>query len=220
MYEKLYFENFVKNSDITKYGVIQNHDKLIYLNWLTKPSDYPKTINHLSKFKTILADQVKRFNESYPWFALHRPREKSIFESTNKILVPYRSKSNIFGYTDTATYSSRDVLHINEKPNGVRLLFILGILNSKLMLVWLMNKGKRKGETLELVYTPLSEIPIKIPEDNEQILLEDLVKEIINLKRSNPNINTSALESKIDKIVYSLYELSEEEIKLVEELTK
>ena len=34
--------------------------------------------------------------------------------------------------------------------------------------------------------------------------------------KSNPEADTSALENEIDKLVYELYELSKEEIKVVE----
>jgi len=37
-----------------------------------------------------------------------------------------------------------------------------------------------------------------------------------NAKKSNPATNTSALESEIDKLVYQLCGLTEEEIKIVE----
>jgi len=37
-----------------------------------------------------------------------------------------------------------------------------------------------------------------------------------NKKKQNPDANTTALESEIDKLVYQLYGLTEEEIKIVE----
>ena len=36
-------------------------------------------------------------------------------------------------------------------------------------------------------------------------------------KKYNPSADTSALESEIDRLVYQLYGLTEEEIKIVEE---
>jgi hypothetical protein len=37
------------------------------------------------------------------------------------------------------------------------------------------------------------------------------------LKSANPQADTAALERQIDRLVYGLYELTEEEIKIVEE---
>jgi hypothetical protein len=36
------------------------------------------------------------------------------------------------------------------------------------------------------------------------------------LKKQNPSVDTTALENQIDQLVYKLYELTEEEIKIIE----
>mgnify|MGYP007134710737 CR=1 FL=1 len=48
--------------------------------------------------------------------------------------------------------------------------------------MWLYSKGKRKGETLELTATPLSEIPIKKCGDREMASIVLLVDSIISAK--------------------------------------
>ena len=42
------------------------------------------------------------------------------------------------------------------------------------------------------------------------------VNEILNIKNKNSNADISEIEGEIDKIVYWLYGLSEEEIKIIE----
>lgn len=96
--------------------------------------------------------------------------------------------------------------------------YILALLNSKLYYIWLYNKGKRKGETLELYQKPLSEIPIKKVSSDIQNSIVKIVDEIIVLKKSNPNHDTSSLERQIDAIVYNIYGLTEEEIRVVEDI--
>ena len=46
--------------------------------------------------------------------------------------------------------------------------------------------------------------------------IENLVDEILKIKNKNFNGDVSKYEGKIDKIVYWLYGLSEEEIKIIE----
>ena len=46
--------------------------------------------------------------------------------------------------------------------------------------------------------------------------LESKTKEILNIYRSNTDADTTALESQIDQLVYQLYGLTEEEIRIVE----
>jgi len=46
--------------------------------------------------------------------------------------------------------------------------------------------------------------------------IEELVDVILDLKREDTNKDTKDLESQIDQLVYKLYDLSEEEIGIVE----
>lgn len=45
-----------------------------------------------------------------------------------------------------------------------------------------------------------------------------LVDQILTSKQKDPRVDTSALEKQIDQLVYKLYGLTEEEIKIVENL--
>jgi hypothetical protein len=47
-----------------------------------------------------------------------------------------------------------------------------------------------------------------------------LVHQILTNKSQNPSADTTLLESQIDQLVYQLYDLSDEEIAIVEESTK
>jgi thiol-disulfide isomerase/thioredoxin len=44
----------------------------------------------------------------------------------------------------------------------------------------------------------------------------DIVNEILSTKKQNPIADTTDLETQIDQLVYQLYELTEEEIKIIE----
>lgn len=56
---------------------------------------------------------------------------------------------------------------------------------------------------------------IKIGE-KEQQPFTDKVDQILSLKKDNPEADTSALEREIDTLVYQLYDLTDEEIAIVE----
>jgi adenine-specific DNA-methyltransferase len=221
--EKLFLKDFIKNSDIFPYRITFSKDKLIYIRWEDDIRDCPNLKKHLERFKKILVDQAQRYEEYYPWYALHRPRSQAIFESNEKILVPYRNKRNIFGYSTKSVYSSRDVFFITKMDNQYDLKFLVGLLNSKLLYFWLYNKGKRKGEILELYYKPLSEIPIKEISSEQQkpfIHLADQILAITKdddyLQNTQKQAKVKALEAEIDQLVYKLYDLTPEEIKIVE----
>ena len=65
----------------------------------------------------------------------------------------------------------------------------------------------------------LENLPIPpIAPSNESTVrqIEKLVDKILESKKQNPQANTRQLELEIDQLVYKLYELTEEEIKIIE----
>lgn len=98
--------------------------------------------------------------------------------------------------------------------------FLTGVLNSKLVAFWLKNKGKMQGSNYQVDKEPLLSIPLPNPknilEDQQQEIIA-IVDQILAIKKSNPSANTTVLESQIDQLVYKLYNLIDEEIKIIEE---
>jgi adenine-specific DNA-methyltransferase len=190
--ELMYVKEFIKNSDIQRFTIKRPQLKLLYLRWDDSLNGLHNIRNHLTNYKDILDDQVKRFGEDYPWYALHRPRNQAIFESSGKILVPYRAKANVFGYCETPVYSSRDVFFItaNQHNQNVNLKFVLALLNSKLFFNWFYHRGKRKGEVLELYATPLKQVPLPMIQAHQTDLVDKIVaivNEILDRLKRNPS---------------------------------
>jgi site-specific DNA-methyltransferase (adenine-specific) len=63
-------------------------------------------------------------------------------------------------------------------------------------------------------------LPIIVPSISIQNQITDLADDILNLKIMNSIENTIELEKQIDDLVYKLYNLTPEEIAIVEENTK
>ena len=100
------------------------------------------------------------------------------------------------------------------KNIDVDLKYIISLLNSKLFYQWFYYRGKRKGNILELYAKPLKEVPIYLPNINKQKLFINVVEKIIALKASDKD--TTILEQQIDNMVYKLYELTYEEVKIID----
>lgn len=193
--------------------------KLLYYPDALEEKKYPDVLNHLNDFRELLEHRLEAYNEHYHWTALHRARKESIFIG-EKIVVPYRTRTNAFAYNDVEWFCRSDAYVITPKTKNVDLFYLLGVLNSKLNFVWLYNRGKRKGEVLELFQVPLSEIPIIELPTEEKDRVAELAREITYIKRDKPNADTSMMESEIDQILYAAYKLSPTEIDLVEEQAK
>ena len=219
--EEEIFRDFYKNSDITRYWCSEiPSKKLIYFMDRIDKEKYPKTYEHLSKFKEILEARLKTYNEKYHWTALHRPRRESVFEAIPKIVAPYRAKYNTFAYNECEWFCRSDVYVITAKSDDINLKYLLGLLNSKLYFLWLYYRGKRKGEVLELFQIPLSEIPIIIANEEKYRELVELVELIIRGKKENVNNQNTEVEDRINTIVYEIFNLTSEEIKIVEDEAK
>ena len=95
------------------------------------------------------------------------------------------------------------------------LKFIIGLLNSKL-LDYYFNKVFNEYEVKPL---HLSQLPIKIIALSQQESIICIVEKILIIKKQNPSADTTALEFQIDQLVYKLYDLTEEEISIIEKGT-
>lgn len=100
---------------------------------------------------------------------------------------------------------------------------ILGILNSKLMTYFYKKKffsthmqgGAFGFDTLSVETLPIPQITKSNQPTAHKIT--DGAKQILTLKEKDPKANTQKLEKEIDALVYQLYNLTDEEIKIIEE---
>ncbi len=100
---------------------------------------------------------------------------------------------------------------------------ILGILNSKLMTYFYKKKffpthmqgGAFGFDTLSVETLPIPQITKSNQPIADKIIA--LVDKILALKGKDPKANTQELEKEIDALVYQLYNLTDEEIKIIEE---
>ena len=209
----------VKGSAISKYHLdLAKHEWLIYADSQVDISKYPNVEGHLLKYRGVLSLREQVLNTDEAWFRIRGAKRKYFINTGKHIICPYRSKRNVFAMTDGATYGSGDVYLISGIKNDYKIEFLLGILNSHLMYVWLCHRGKRKGQMLELYQEPLSKIPIPaLTQDNQELVLSigGLASEIISLKNKNKDFDTKDLENQIDGLVMDLYGLTDEEKNLI-----
>ena len=97
--------------------------------------------------------------------------------------------------------------------NRFKLEYILGLLNSKAVRFW---HKKVFPEGLHIKIYQLKEIPIPVVTLEKQEQIAEFVNQILILKKKDPNADISDLEYQIDKLVYDLYGLTEEEIAVIE----
>ena len=93
---------------------------------------------------------------------------------------------------------------------------LLAILNSN-MGWWLISKYCTAIQNgYQLIWKYFGQIPIPKANQKQSKLITSLVDKILTAKKSDPKADTTALEKAINQLVYQLYGLTEEEIKIVE----
>lgn len=100
--------------------------------------------------------------------------------------------------------------------------YYLGIANSSVLWWFLKLTGdtlQGDARTFKTNYLNPFPFPKNVSKEQENAIAEN-VKEILTLKKENPAAITTALENEIDTLVYKLYGLSKEEIKIVEGASK
>lgn len=97
--------------------------------------------------------------------------------------------------------------------------YITGLLNSKYTSYYLRNKFKDKhlaGGYLAINKSTIEQLPFINADAQTQDFISSKVKEILLLEKTKPYADTSSLEHEIDKLVYQLYNLTPEEIAIIE----
>lgn len=216
-----YVKPVYKNGQISKYCIEYNDELyVLYITRETIISEIPNILSYLQQFKPLLQQRLTTYNENYPWYALHRERSIKILNAQEKIVNSRRALSNIFALETKHYFEQSDIMITVIKDEYYKTFppkYILGLLNSKLMYVWLLKRGKLKGKSLELYGKPLEEIPIKEPTPEIRDNVVNAVTEILKLDKQNKECRVKLMQI-IDQNIYRLYNLSDSEITILENL--
>jgi len=135
-----------------------------------------------------------------------------------KIIYPNMTKFLPFVYDEKKFLTNQKCFILTSK--SVSLKFLTGYFNSKICHKWIKdNCPELQGGTRELSYIFFQNLPIPpITPTSEPIVkqIEALVDKILAAKKQNPQADTSEWENEIDELVYRLYQLTPEEIKIIE----
>ena len=104
-------------------------------------------------------------------------------------------------------------------PKGnITLNVIWAILNSKLATFYHFNHSPKatKGAFPKILVQDIKDFPLPKIKDDDKNKIETLVSRILNTKREDSNTDTSIEEQEIDCLVYHLYGLTYDEIRIID----
>ncbi|WKZ69976.1 MAG: TaqI-like C-terminal specificity domain-containing protein [Melioribacteraceae bacterium] len=171
--------------------------------------DYPSVYDYLKQFKKEL--EVRQ-DQGAHWTNLRNCAFLNEFEKEKIVWLEISDKAN-FAYDSQGMYLTNSAYFLT----GKNLKYILAILNSKLsdyhfFQITAKIAGGRKRYTKQYVGQ------IRIPEisENDQKPFTNLVDKILATKKQNPQANTKHIEDHIDIMVYKLYNLTYEEVEIID----
>jgi adenine-specific DNA-methyltransferase len=188
-----------------RYGNLEISDAYNYI--------YSK-INNIISYLNIHQEKAKlRTDKGDFWWELRACDYYNYFEM-NKIVWPLTADKWGFALDTEKHYLTSGGFMLIS--NEMSLQYILGVLNSNLMKFLFSQIGvMTAGGAFTLKKATIDEFPIKTISKEAQQPIISLVDQILSLKKENPQAFTSKLEEDIDKLVYQLYELTDEEIEVV-----
>jgi adenine-specific DNA-methyltransferase len=208
----------LRGRDIGKFTSIYNNRWIIFTRRGIDISYYPAVEKYLLRYFEQLRprnnnEPTGRKSGSYQWYEIQD--NIAYFQDFEKEKIIWGELSNDakFTFDDEGYFLNNTIFFMT----GKNLKFLLSILNSKLA-KWYFEKistSSGMGTNRWLKYK-VEQLPIRPLSENLQIPFISIINQILALKKEDSKADTSELEAEIDRMVYELYELTEEEILIVE----
>jgi type II restriction/modification system DNA methylase subunit YeeA len=180
---------------------------------------FPAIYGHLLQYKDELLKRNKDEIEiRYEWYAMQRCANTYYTEFEKEKIVWGGFSSNAsFSFVEKGMFVNAPA-NILISNNGYT-KFLCGIMNSKIFDWEFKQVGIFLGQAFEWGKQSVEKIPIPpVTSQNQPLVsqIESLVDQILLKKQSTDDSDTSGLEQQIDQLVYQLYDLTPNEIALVE----
>ena len=212
-YEKQYiFPCIYKASDIKTYFLNEIKDYWIVVNGLFNNEDDFK--NGCPYFYEILSELLD--TDKKKWWEFPNTRNLDKYRDfTEKLLSPRTSSKNSFAYDSKRHVIKGTNSAIISKRLPIK--YILGILNSKLATFFYKEYGfSYHGTSMKFEPANIKDymIPIIITDKSLEERVIQLVDKI--LSSENDELNYNNYVNELDQLVYELYDLTDEEISIIE----
>ena len=139
----------------------------------------------------------------------HHKNDRIVMQAITGVNERIRLKMTLI---EKSVFCANSVNYLVFQNNTVNTKYILALLNSS-TLNFVFSKSSTNSNVNGY---EIDNLPIVLADKQHQTCLASLVDEILDAKYTNPDADVSKLEKEVDQIVYSLYGVTDEEIKIVE----
>ena len=215
-------KNMLQGRNIRKWYYNESDENLIFTRKGTDIELYPAVKAHLFNFfnklkpKTETDSSEGRKPGNYKWFEiLDNTAYYREFEKSEKIIWGLTADKWAYTLDTEQHYLPSNAYILTSDTIPIR--FILGLLNSKLLHYYFGFIGvMTAGGAYTLKAATIEAFPIATGTREQQKEIAAKVESILNAKAKDKQADVSSIESEIDHLVYNLYGLSDNEIKIVE----
>lgn len=215
LFDKVYHNTLPLGKVVKFYQGIITGDNKKYLSNKKENNSYIKILRGRDIYKYYYC-----FDSNYVLFdkkKLWSNTNEEYFKFIPKLINRQTGDSLIAAYDDEGFFTL-DSTHIQIPINsGYDIKYILALFNSKLLNFIYNGIVREQGRTFAQVKTVnLKTLPIKILSKNDQTILIKNIDRIINSKKQDPQAETKFLEDQIDIMIYKLYNLTYDEVKIID----
>ena len=145
------------------------------------------------------------------------PRHPRFFTG-KRLLVREITNPSIYATIACEELYNDPAIIIVKDNNLYPIEVVLAILNSKLATFYHFNHSPKatKGAFPKILVQDIKDFPLPAVTESQKQTIIELVDKILSAKKENPQANTGDLENDIDKQVYHLYNLTYDEILIVD----
>ncbi|POY34703.1 type II restriction endonuclease [Solitalea longa] len=188
-----------------------------------RPFDYTYKYD-VNTYKYLDGKNINRYcinwTGNYLRFGEHLA-EPRIFKGKKIILREITGKypkSLIATYTEDDYLFNMSNIAILPKLSEIDIKYILALISSNVLSYFFIKNTAKSVRKMfpKIILNDLRKFPIKNISLERQKPFIELVTQILSIKNDDSTSVTTSLEKEIDQLVYELYELTEEEIKIVE----
>ncbi|GAA7729003.1 hypothetical protein HpCOL14_15240 [Helicobacter pylori] len=176
---------------------------------------YPTIKAHLDSYYDAI---VTRSDQGDTPYNLRNCAYLEDFEKEKIVYPCIMAKEPCFVYEEKGFYAPAPANIITG--DKIEIKYLTALLNSKCIYFAMRKFYMGGGIEGELKTNNLEKIPIpQITPKNQELAdkITDYAEQILQAKEKDPKANTQGLEKEIDALVYQLYNLTDEEIKTIED---
>lgn len=202
----------LRGANIKPYMITKPDQYLIFSYTDIRIEEYPVIFQYLQRHKKELEEVYEAKNKQKKWYELRRCNYYDNF-SKKKLVWTRLSNQNAFAISIDGEFT----VDSTSFAIGENLEYLAAILNSKLILFYFKLGSVIWGKDgIKWFGKYFDNIPIPQITFDKQKPFVNIVDKVLSTKRQNPRADTKHLEDKIDIMVYKLYELTYEEVKVID----